>query len=231
MIKNDFMKQITLCLLFIIFIISCKRENEFESKDLNTLNYYPIKKGNTLLYQVDSIKFDDFTSTVDTFRFQIKEVYTDSFIDLAGDLAYKIERSVRKQLNNEYLAWENPKIWWISITHKKNIERTENNIRYINLVHPIVENYNWNGNAHNNLTEWNFRYTKINKSFNEFDSTLTVIQRETETLITKEYYEQKFAKNIGLVYYHYINITNVQNNFVVMIIFASNKTDLQELFH
>jgi hypothetical protein len=212
MTKNKFRNKNYLYLALITITLSCSKN----TKEINYLNpkaYYPLKIGNSYIYNVDSIVYDDFDQSVDTFKFQIKESYTDTFRDINNHLAYKIERVKRNKVSpNEYANWGNPQIWWVNLASNGSIQRVENNLRYVNLVTPIKNGYSWKGNAYNSLPEWNYRYEMVNENFEDFDSSITVIQREIpENLILKEYYEQKFAKNIGLIYYHYINVESKNN--------------------
>lgn len=212
MIKNKFQNLSYLYLSLVLITFSCTK-NTKEISYLKPSSYYPLKIGNSYIYEVDSIVFNDFDQSVDTFKFQIKESYIDTFRDIHNELAYKIERKKRNKIQpNEYEAWGNPQIWWVNLAKNQSIQRVENNLRFVNLVTPIQNDFSWKGNAFNSLAEWDFRYTKVNESFENFDSTLTVIQRDIpENLILKEYYEQKFAKNIGLIYYHFINIESKNN--------------------
>jgi len=212
MIKNKVRNLSYLYLSLVFTTFSCTK-NTKEISYLKPSSYYPLEIGNSYIYEVDSIVFNDFDQSVDSFKFQIIESYTDTFRDIYNELAYKIERKKRNKIQlNEYEAWGNPQIWWVNLAKNQSIQRVENNLRFVNLATPIQNNFSWKGNAFNFLAEWDFRYAMVNESFENFDSTLTVIQREIpENLILKEYYEQKFAKNIGLIYYHYINVESKNN--------------------
>jgi hypothetical protein len=212
MIKNKVRNLSYLYLSLVFTTFSCTK-NTKEISYLKPSSYYPLEIGNSYIYEVDSIVFNDFDQSVDSFKFQIIESYTDTFRDIYNELAYKIERKKRNKIQlNEYEAWGNPQIWWVNLAKNQSIQRVENNLRFVNLVTPIQNDFSWKGNAFNLLAEWDFRYAMVNESFENFDSTLTVIQREIpENLILKEYYEQKFAKNIGLIYYHYINVESKNN--------------------
>ena len=72
-LKNKYSPAIAIILLaFVIFIFSCKKDKDIVVVDLG-YNYFPDKKVTFVIYQVDSLFYNDFTSTIDTFQFQIKE--------------------------------------------------------------------------------------------------------------------------------------------------------------
>jgi hypothetical protein len=207
---NHFLKFI---LLFLVFLLVSCSKNTKEITRIQPISYYPLQIGNTYIYDVDSVVFDDFNNSIDTFKFQIQEMYSDTFRDNTGNLAYKIERRKRNILNNNsFQEWGIPQIWWVNLAKNQSIQRVENNLRYVNIVSPIENNFVWNGNVFNILPEWKFRYINTNLPFENYDSTLTVIQREIPVnLVSNEYYEQKFAKNIGLIFYHFINVEYKEN--------------------
>ena len=49
-------------------------------------DYYPYAIGNWAIYEVDSINYNDNTTptTIDTFSYQVKELYADTFTDNEG---------------------------------------------------------------------------------------------------------------------------------------------------
>ena len=186
----------------IILFVACSKEEASNTPSYDIHNYYPIEIGAEYVYLVDSIYHDDFNDQVDTFQFQLKEVYTDTFIDLNGDLSYRIERY--KRFKNDSVAYENldwvvSDVWWV--TKKDNsIERVEENIRVINLTQPIKVNREWNGNAYNQRGFWEFEYDSINNTFRDFSNTVKIVQRELPTnRISVETYLEYYAKDIGLV--------------------------------
>lgn len=194
--------------LTIIVLSSCKKNTKNPDVIIPS-QYYPLKIGATYTYLVDSIYYNDFTQEIDSFQFQVKEVYKDTFTDLSGKLAYRIERYKRfknDSIDFENLAWEGPSIWWVNKVDQ-NIQRVEENIRTVNLINPIKKDLSWNGNAFNSKGSWNFYYKEIEVPFLIFDNTITVVQREIPTnLIEYQYYEQRFALNVGLIYFEYTNV-------------------------
>lgn len=100
-------------------------------------------------------------------------------------------------------------VWKCNPDNKK-IELTEKNIPYIKLIFPIEKGATWNGHAKNTLGEQTFRYTDVDKSETLngifLPKVLTVEQKNSETLLSKDYYNEKYAKDIGLVYKEMISV-------------------------
>lgn len=213
--KNDF-KLIVLCILLTIINISCKKDADIKPLDIG-YEYYPDKAGKYIIYDVDSIVMNTFTTQVDTFKFQLKEVIESVYTDNSGRPTMRLER-YRKNYNKttpyDQLPWVITDVWSANRT-ATSVERLEENIRYVRLIFPIEKNKTWKGNIYNSLSEWNYKYTEINKATTigglPFDSTLTVIQINEENLIEKQYYREIYAKNVGLVYKQ---IIDVQSNLI-----------------
>jgi len=83
-------------------------------------------------------------------------------------------------------------------------QRVEDNIRYLKLAFPINADVTWNGNAFNDFPEEDYSYTDIHTSYSmngfDFDSTLKVLQSDDQNLIHQIYKEEKYAKNVGMIY-------------------------------
>ena len=211
--------------LFALTILSsCKNElDDFKIKPQSNL-YYPLIVGSSWTYELDSIIYDDGGATVDTFHGIVKEIIIDSFINSIGKTAYTIERYNKKGNN-----WEVSDIW---STYKADNQaiRTEDNLKFIKMVTPIDKKQTWDGNAYidtENLIvkiagesikmyeQWYYRYLDIDIEEtigeNTYDNVVVVQQVDKETKLEKRYSEEKYAKNIGLVYKKMI-ILNTQNN-------------------
>jgi len=193
--------------IFPLFILlafsSCKRETEIV--DLH-YDYFPVKIGTWVIYDVDSIAYNDFTSTVDTFDFQVKEIIESEFTDNEGRPTQRIERYYRDNSNSPWLL----KNVWAANRTEKTAERVEENIRYIKLIFPIVKNAKWDGNKANTLDEIQYEFKDIHSAYSlnslSFDSCL-VVQHENElTLFTNIFGQEVYANHIGNIYRKYTNL-------------------------
>ena len=199
-----------LLLLFSIFLISfygCKKDKETPAVDLG-YNYFPNEIGRYVIYQVDSISYNDFFTPVkiDTAHFQIKEVIESHFADNLGRESERIERYVR---SNDSLPWVLRDVWYHTRT-SVSAEKIEENVRFVRLTFPVELNHKWNGNAYNPIGKYEYEYKAVDvaKTVNglRFDSTLTVNQILDSNLIEKKYQLEIYAKNVGMIYKRFVDV-------------------------
>ena len=196
-------KKIFLPFVLILFFYSCKKEKAIV--DLH-YDYFPVKTGTWVIYNVDSIAHNDFTYTVDTFDFQVKEIIESEFADNEGRATQRIERYYR---NNADSTWLLRNVWASNRT-EKTAERVEENIRYVKLIFPIVNNAKWNGNIANTLDDVSYEYKGIHTAYSlnsiKFDSCL-IVQHENElTPYSDKFGEEVYANHIGNIYRKYTNL-------------------------
>lgn len=187
-------------LFSIALFIGCSSDNDGVITPNLNHNYAGLAVGNFVIYDVDSIFFNDFDSSVDTFQFQIKEKIESQFIDLEGDESFRIERFKKTSDSTGFVLVD----VWNSKLVTTNFQKVEENVRFIKLTFPIRMNNTWNGNIKNSLGEQSYEYTSIHQpdfigGFN-LDSVSTVLQFDDVNLITQNFFEEKYAANIGLVY-------------------------------
>lgn len=205
------MRFISLIFLFVLFF-SCKKTKQ-NSIDLGT-DYYPVSIGNWIEYDVDSITFSDFTTptSIDTSSFKIKETVESSFLDLNDEENFRVEEFKK----NDSTSWQINNIFSLKKSNI-NIEKVENDLRYIKLVFPPEENKTWDGNIYIDVVDqplldflnpdkyaWEYTYSSIDENLvvgtYTFDSCVTIIQIDEENLFEKKYSKEIYAKNVGLVY-------------------------------
>jgi|SRR6185436_15373845 len=193
-------KIISFLLVLFSFFFSCGKKDKTILPG-NDYSYFPTNAGHEIIYAVDSISKSAFKLSTDTFHFQMREVIESIYTDNEGRPTLRLERYRR---SDESQPWEIFKVWTANVT-KTTAEKEEDNITFIKLVFPITLNEEWNGNIKNDLKEQQYRYASVNSpekcgSLN-FDSALTVIQKEVDDLVTvKEYEIEKFAAHAGMFY-------------------------------
>lgn len=191
-------------LIILAFLTSCKKDKDLPPADLG-YNYYPNNVGHWVSYHVDSVAWNAFDGTVDTFHYQIKEIIESIFTDNQGRPTMRIERYIRQSDTN---AWVIKNVWYANRT-ASTAERVEENIRYIKLIFPVNLSAVWNGNAYNSLSEQDYTYTTVYKPYSvgiyTFDSSLTVTQKDQATYIDTDYAIEVYAKHAGLVYKKFIH--------------------------
>ncbi len=201
-------KKISNILLFcsLLFLgLACKKETE-EPPDLG-YDYAPITLGKYVVYDVDSTVYDDFKKDTTYFKYRIKEKLEEAFTDNQGRSAIKLVRYIKKYndtVGYDNIPWEIKDVWTYTKTNTF-LEVMEEDIRFTKLIFPVNDDATWNGNAQNTIGEWDYTYDYIDKTEvingNTFDKVLFVIQRKDKNnVLHKEYFVEKYAKNIGLVY-------------------------------
>lgn len=186
----------------IVLIISCKQTNQGNEEINLGLDYYPVKIGSTWIYTVDSIAYDNNTgvTTIDTFRYEYKEVISSNFSDVSGNTGQLLNRFYRK---NDSSDWFQANNWTVLITKEK-AERVEENIRFVKIAFPVAVNKRWNGNMYNAREVEQYRIINTNRGAtygNTFYHNTMLVQQAKELNAIEEIAKQEvYAQNVGLVY-------------------------------
>ena len=192
-------------LSFVLLLNSCKKDDPFQP-DFK-YDYFPVDSGHWVIYDVDSIFFDDFNMRVDTFHYQIRELIESTFIDNENRETQRIERYRREDSAS---LWQITDVWFANRTRTV-AEKVEENLRFIKLVFPLEEGKTWFGNQYIDATgelewmeEWEFEITALDEAETingmALDSVLTVSQTDQENPLEKIFAEEKYARGVGLVY-------------------------------
>ncbi len=211
-------------ILIIFSIVACGGKYEDYKFDNSGKNYFPLEVGNTWIYAVDSIIYDNEGLDVDTSHNIIKEVVTDSFIDGAGHTNYTIVRFQKDGVN-----WVETENWYALVTERQAI-RIEENLRFIRMTFPVQKNVYWDGNSfidtENVIVKvagepikmydnWRYGYVQVDTSLVvndvQYNSVHTVLECDNENRLNRRFSEAKYAENVGLVYRKMI-ILDTQNS-------------------
>lgn len=185
----------------IVFIAACKKdEDQPPASYYNGHNYFPDEDGVERVYHVDSIAWDEFTNSIDTFTYDYKEIIESHYTDNQGRPTQRIERYLYDSASTSWTIW---KVLSANRT-SSTAEVVEDNYRYLRLVFPPALNETWNGNVHNTLDPQEYQITAVHQpeAFSPFtfDSTLTVLQIDEMTAFTDKYAREHYASGYGL--YH-----------------------------
>ncbi len=197
---------------FILFAVaatihSCKKDPPQSDPVDFGYNYFPDQVGSYIIYQVDSIDYDDpLPRPPDTTRYLLKEVIASSFPDNSGRPTLRLERFYKiynDSVPYDSMNWTGPRVWTANKT-ASTVEKREENIPYLKLVFPTNEGQEWNGNVYNTLGQKAYEIisTNVPETINSvsFDSVVTVKQFERINFIEYRYEAEKYARNVGLVY-------------------------------
>ena len=176
-----------------------------------------MEKGHFIVYDVDSIIFNDFTKTIDTFSLQLKDEIGDEFTDDEGRTSYYVNRYRRATKN---APWEVDHIYYITQDNFK-LEWKEDNLRFIKMVYPVKLNKKWKGNTYlptqtnteiSWMDDWDYQYDDVLVSFNTSSKSYKnchIINHADFTegspenpnaFSARTYSKEVFSKNVGMVY-------------------------------
>ncbi len=203
-------RYLSLFLFSVVVFSSCKDKIESEPSGAEiekSYRYFPLAAGNWMMYDVDSIIHeyaDDHTnqpdSLISSYHFQVLEVADSSFIDGEGQIAWRISRYRR---DADTMAWNFINVWTAKRTNAS-AQRVEDNVRYVKLSFPVESNASWNGNAFNSMYEEEYNYSEVNVPLSlgglNFDSSLTVIQKEDFNLIHQILKKEQYVSGVGMAF-------------------------------
>ncbi|MCB9262899.1 MAG: hypothetical protein H6607_11045 [Flavobacteriales bacterium] len=197
--------RIVLALLVLVSILiwnGCRKDRyEPKQEDLG-YSYFLMDKGNTWIYEVDSIQYTSYNQShpIDTFQFFIKRIITDTFID--KDSAKNAIVSVYKSnsINGNYQFVRN----YTQRIYDFRAEVVDTNVKTVALVFPPNLNEYWNANLFNTKDESELEIAELklkdSMGGNSYDSILYVLRSGIDIRTLKDFGMEKYAKNVGLIY-------------------------------
>jgi hypothetical protein len=201
-------------LTFSIIFFSCKKDSEVVPATRG-YSYAGLTVGKYVIYDVDSIFYDDFDNSTNQYYFQIKELIQSKYIDAEGEEAYRIERYKKDTAVSPNFELQ---VVWNSKITPSTYQKVEDNERFVKLIFPVKQGKTWNGNSLNNREVWEYEYLSVHLPEQiggiALDSVATVTQFDDgdEILIQRQFYQEKFAAKIGLVYKKVIDVKKAFNN-------------------
>lgn len=199
------MKQILLFCCLLIVGFACK--SKYETPPDVGYDYAPKTIGKYVVYDVDSTVYDDFNHDTTYYKYRIKEKLEEIYIDNQNRAAIKLVRYIKKYndtISYDNMPWIVKDVWNYTRT-STTLEVVEEDIRFTKLIFPVKEESTWNGNANNTLGEWEYKYSYTDRAETingtPFENILMVTQKsDKNNMIHREYYIEKYAKDVGLVY-------------------------------
>jgi hypothetical protein len=172
---------------------------EIEIPDDIGLRYFPIQIGDIRFYQVDSIHYNSFSESADTFNFFekysiVSKNTRDEFTDI---YEVKVERSLALDS-----GW-NLSLFALYEVDKHGISEIRSNVRVLKLLFPIKERKSWDANMNNTLPLDRYQYRNVDVKGSSLlgvhDFTITVEQENDSSflLVNKRY--ELYADGIGMV--------------------------------
>ncbi len=205
----------SLIIAIFCFVNACKKNKTETFVGDYGYSYFPDDSGIFVIYQIDSVIYDDFTNTVRTSTIYLKEQVGEQFIDNLDRVGKRIIRSY-SNVDSTIQKWETNNVYYI-VRNTLVAERVEENLRYIKMVFPNENNKNWLGNkyivsappyiidtSNYSVRDWKFSVSRRDREYlinsTRYDSTLTITQIQDSSAIFKTLAKEIYAKNIGLIY-------------------------------
>ncbi len=205
----------TIIAIFILIssiLISCKKNNINSTTTDFGKDYYPIEVGRYIVYDVDSTAYDEITHIPTTYKYRLKEIITEAFINDEGKTAYRLERYIKpydSTKSYDQISWKIKDVWTI-IPYTNSIEKIEENIRYVKLIFPVKKSAQWNGNIKNTLgtKNYTYEYADFSETVNNlfFSKVTKIKQYEYRTSIKYQNEVEKYAKGIGMIYKEIVDL-------------------------
>lgn len=203
--------------------MSCEKQTDTSDYDIG-YNYLPDDSGSFVIYQVDSIIYDDFDNSRRNRTIYLKEKIGEQFTDNLGRQAKKILRYYSDTMTT---VWELFNVDYL-VKNDLTAERVEDNLRYIKLVFPNDVNKKWLGNKYITipppyiidtsnyyLNDWKYTIVNRDRYYDNgrkiFDSTMLVSHIQDSSAITKTYSIERYARSVGLVYREFWIVTGQIN--------------------
>lgn len=198
--KKNIFAIYTLIIILIMAVVACKKNSFIEPEEAVNNRYQPLIVGSSYIWNVDSVFYNDFTQTKDTFKFKVKEFIESEIIDNEGGTFKRVERYYQ---NSDSLPWQLNRVFTV-ISSETNFIRNEENIPLLKLIYPLFPNLTWNYNLKNSLPALNVKC--LNNNGREsilsktYDTVATILHFADSSLISFRYREEKYASSIGLIY-------------------------------
>jgi hypothetical protein len=192
-------KVIFLIVLISVAFAGCKKDPVITEPYDFGYQYFPLRVGDSAVYQVNHIFWNDFDNTIDTTNFFLCEYIESATTNLAGDSLFRIER-MKKNATQD--PWALDSIWF-ALRNKNEAIRVENNYSFVKMVFPIAEDVTWNGNAHNIIGEREIKCVKIEPvsiGGIAYDKAVFIDMERDTSRIHSDVETETYAHNVGLVH-------------------------------
>ncbi len=196
-------------LLVSAFIIlgGCKKQTQ-KPLDIG-LEYFPIEVSSALVYQVDCTAYNSFFADTQHFKFQEKHVTDHIHVQPNGDSAFIVHVFQKDTASSSLWTYKKD---YALYKQSARIERFKDNLRQTVFTFPVKDGYTWDANAFNTDPEVAYYYKDVNAPFENYDSSVYVIQNETINALGDYHAFEVYGKHTGLVYKEQFDVTRATPN-------------------
>ena len=223
------MKKIPLFFILVsttlFYLEGCKKTTGSPSATLQPTNYMQLQSGKYIIYRLDSTEFVNFGTQTVVVSYQAMDVIDSLITDNLGRPSWRVFRYLSDTLGVQ--PWVPAETYLITPT-KQDVEVVENNLRYIKLVYPIENGYNWSGNSYIDVTTdtfnvltymqgWNYVYDSVGLPFSALGGIVTnsiTVNQVNDTIGTVgdaasfseiDFSEEVYGQGIGLIYKNFLH--------------------------
>jgi hypothetical protein len=209
----------------LFFVTGCKKTTGSPSATAQPTDFLQLQSGKYIIYRLDSTEFVNFGIQTVVVSYQAMDVIDSLITDNLGRPSWRVFRYLSDTLGIQ--PWVANETYFITPT-KQDVEVVENNLRYIKLVYPVVNGYNWSGNSYIDVTTdtfnvltymqgWNYVYDSVGLPFNALGgivpNSITVNQQndtigsvgDIASFSEIDYSEEVYGKGIGLIYKNFLH--------------------------
>ncbi|GAB3318877.1 hypothetical protein GCM10027299_10950 [Larkinella ripae] len=183
-------------LMAVVGLTACQTGTELPSAGYD---YQPLEPGHYWIYDVSEQRFS-LNGAPTTQTYQLREIITHAYTAITEETLYRVERHRRA---SDSQPWQPDSVGSLQIREDQLI-KTENNRSYVKLVFPVIDQFQWNGNAFNANGEDLYQVKNAGKPYavlnQPFTETATVVQQNDSTLVSQDKRLEVYARQVGLIY-------------------------------
>jgi hypothetical protein len=209
-------------LSIIFLLIACKKESAvFKTEKIK--DYYLLKVGKYINYKLDSTVYLNLGTKKEVRSYLVQDKIDSIITDNLGRPSYKIKRTIRS--NTDTTKWKDLMSYLVTFDSTR-LELVQDNQRYLKMVEPISNGFNWKGNSYINtagipsiqyLEDWRYTYENVRRPFTvngiSYTETVTVNQRNDTSgnAADKKFYfeinysKEVYSKSIGLIFKEFLH--------------------------
>ncbi len=209
-------------LVYALFLNSCKKQTE-EFPTALIEEYYPLEVGKYITYKLDSTVYTSLNTVKEVHSYFVQDFVDAEIMDNLGRPGYRIRRMMRS--NTDTTKWSDNATFVVTALDKT-LEFNDNNLRFVKLHEPFINDYTWKGNSYINtysnpdlqyLDDWDYFFENVAQAYTvndvPFAETITINQRD-EVLGNPDnksfYFEinksiEVYGKGVGLIYKDFLH--------------------------
>lgn len=213
-------RKIYYILFLAIVFTACKKESDVSMQTaLQASSYFNYAPHTVLLYEGDSIVYNDFDNTVDSIRFYYKDSLV-SVDSLDGQITFLLER----YYSNNEVVYHYQKNYTITLQAQGIVKTEDLHTRFL-LPFSFNKDSKWNGNQYQAGEPQEYFIENIStiQYAGGMRSVLEVQQMNEKNLIREDLRQEHYLERIGLKYLYYkgvnknISTGNITSGSIVIL--------------